>query len=528
MKPRNFLWVLFFSGGAVSAWAVTSPLVPLNDWTYSAVQKLAVCGFANSSPLSSKPLTRIQMAKIVAEAIDHIQNDDLVFSPLEDIKGLELLMDGLMQEYQKELADLGVSVAEIPGTKHSQKKHLRIQFPERVYLQKLTAGLEKGRTLLLENQGGWRIHKGFNFRADTSVYGQWDDWLTVVLSPTLRMTKSDIRLLMEQFYAETEWKNLRVTLGRQSFWWGPGYHGALVLSNNAFSLNAIRLSSSESYQLPGFLKRFGNWRTDFFLANLGAEQDIKRPKFSGLRQEWIPADWLSIGGSHTIIFGGKGAHRFTGLDLFDSYFKSESGDPGETENHLAGWDWKLTIPQIDRWIPLSRGVQVYGEYSFEDAGVDFNLITLKASASTLHGIYLPELFKICDLDFRAEFAQIDAAAYEHFFYRTGYRHKGEFLGYSTGPDSRDFYLQVKKKLNDVMQESGDVEVGIDWDLQQSGIVRQPAIQTLSELSFFFSRPGPWGLLLKTAFTVLQWKNFDHKNTPVDTDLLLSLEAVKKW
>lgn len=528
MKLRTLLWVLFFIFGSPSAWGTTSPFVPLNDWTYSAVEKLAVCGFANSFPLSSKPLTRIQMAKIVAEAIDHVQNDDLVFSPLEDVKGLELLMDGLMQEYQKELAKLGVSVAEVPEEKHPKKKRLRIQFPDRVYLQKLAAGLENGRTLLLENQGGWRVHKGFNFRADASVYGQWDDWLTVVLSPTLRLTKTDTRLLMEQFYAETEWKNLRLIVGRHSFWWGPGYHGALVLSNNAFPLDAIRFSSAESYQLPGFLKRLGNWRTDFFLSRLGAEQNIKRPKFSGLRQEWSPVDWLSMGGSHTIIFGGKGARGFTGLDLFDSYFKSESGDPGETENHLAGWDWKLTLPQIDRWIPLARGLQVYGEYSFEDAGVDLNLITLKASASVLHGVYLPDLFKISDLDFRAEFVQVDAGAYEHFLYRTGYRHKGEFLGHHAGPDSRSFYFRLTKKLANVMQQSEDVEVGIDWNLQQNGMARQQAVQTMNEFSFFFSRPGPWGLFLKTAVSLLNWKNFGNKNTPVNTDLLLSLEAVKKW
>lgn len=524
---RFFLWGFFVLCGGLPALAATSPLVPLHDWTYSAVEKLTVCGLITPGPLTSKPLTRIQMAKLVAEAVDHLQNEDVTFSPLEDVKGLELLMDGLMEEYQSELAKLGVSVAEVPETRTARKR-FQIHFPESVRFQKTMAGLGEEHTLLLENNHGWRYHKGFNLRGDAAVHGQWGDWFTIVLSPTLRITKPDTNLLMEQLYAETEWKNLRVTLGRQSFWWGPGYHGALLLSNNAFPFDAFRLASLEPYALPKFFHIPGDWQTDFFVAKLGGEQDRKHPRFSGLRQQWTPIHWLTLGGSHTVIFGGEGARDFDPEDLLGAYFKSESGNINEPENHVASWDWQLTFSRLSQWIPLARGLRVYGEYAFEDAGFDFNLITLKASASYLHGLYLADVFRIRDLDLRLELAQIDSQAYEHFFYRTGYRHKGEFLGYHTGPDSRNFYFLLTKKLTDTLESQEDVTLGAELDLQQSGMERQPYTQTLNEISLFFSRPGPWGFLLKTAFTILQWKNAGNKNSPADTDLLLSLEATRKW
>ena len=521
-----FLWVFFsLVFGNNILLAASSPLVPLNDWSYSALEKLVVCGFADADPLSSRPLTRLQMAQIVAEAVDSVQSGYVDFSALEDTKGLELLMDGLIEEYREELIVLKVNVAEISEEK-TLPKRLRIHFPERISLDKRLAAFETGRTLLVENANGWRLQKGFNLRADTSLSLQWDDWLTVAMTPSLRVAKTDTNLLLEELYAETGWKNISFSLGRQSFWWGPGYHGSLVLSNNAFPLTAFRIRSNSSYEFPGFLEKLGKWRTDFFLAQLGGEQNIKRPKFSGLRQEWSPASWLSFGGSHTIIFGGEGAREFDGFDLFSAYFKNESGNIEETENHVAGWDWQLKIPRFNPWIPFSHGIKLYGEYAFEDAGFDLNLLTLKASASHLHGLYIADLFRIRDLDFRVEFAQIDPGAYEHFLYRTGYRHKGELLGYHTGPDSRNFYCQLTKRFEDFAGDT--MEAGILWNFQQSGMSEQPLIQTLSDLSFFLSRPGPWGFLLKTTLSILHWKNFEHRSSAVDADLVLNVTAARKW
>ena len=505
--------------GFTPSWAFTSRFVPLDNWTYSAIEKLATTGFMDPTPLSTKPLTRLQVAKMVAQAIERIQKDKIKFSAFDDTKGLEQLLDGLMEEYREELVILGVSVAMVDSP--TPKKRFTLRFEE-VEFQSRTSSLEKNRVFLIENSEGWDIHHGLNIRGDMTVSGQWLDWWSIVLTPTFRFSQEDTNLLIEQLYAETEWKNLRFSAGRQSFWWGPGYHGSLILSNNSFPLDALRISSIDAYRFPWFFKKLGKWQTDFFLARLGAEQTIKRPKFSGLRQEWTPRRWLNIGFSHVVIFGGEGARGFDGVQLLRSYLESETGNIDEPENHIAGIDWRLTLPRVDRWIKISRGVELYGEFGFDDVSLDLNLLTLNTAHSDLMGIYLPDLFRINDLDLRVEYAVIDAGMYEHFFYLTGYRHKGEFIGHHLGPDSKDFFIRLIKKLEEEM------EVGFELDLHQTGIVRQPATQHLGEFKFLFARPGPWGLRLQSSFSILRWKNFGHQSTPAETDLLLGLEAGKEW
>ena len=40
--------------------------------------------------------------------------------------------------------------------------------------------------------------------------------------------------------------NVAAEVGRGTQWWGPGYHGSLLLTNHAFPLDMIKLGSDET------------------------------------------------------------------------------------------------------------------------------------------------------------------------------------------------------------------------------------------------------------------------------------------
>src|SRR4029079_6332013 len=44
--------------------------------------------------------------------------------------------------------------------------------------------------------------------------------------------------------------NVALEFGRGSQWWGPGYHGSLLLTDHAFPLDMIKLGSDEPSRMP--------------------------------------------------------------------------------------------------------------------------------------------------------------------------------------------------------------------------------------------------------------------------------------
>ena len=47
-----------------------------HHWSYDAVERLVLAGFADRTVLNTKPLTRIEMARIVAAAIEKVRDED--------------------------------------------------------------------------------------------------------------------------------------------------------------------------------------------------------------------------------------------------------------------------------------------------------------------------------------------------------------------------------------------------------------------------------------------------------------------
>ena len=74
-------------------------------------------------------------------------------------------------------------------------------------------------------------HSGWTFTSTSSAYGD---------STTYAEDGGSINLQLHKGYVKLNVFNFEVEVGRDSLWWGPGYHAALLMSNNAPPMDMIK------------------------------------------------------------------------------------------------------------------------------------------------------------------------------------------------------------------------------------------------------------------------------------------------
>src|SRR5438309_821553 len=93
--------------------------VPLKNWggfsefrdaVYDDLERLVTAGLADRVLLNTRPLSRVEAARIVARAIEKIRNDDA--GGLNARRDLEPVLDRLIEELKVELTSLGVRTSE--------------------------------------------------------------------------------------------------------------------------------------------------------------------------------------------------------------------------------------------------------------------------------------------------------------------------------------------------------------------------------------------------------------------------------
>ncbi len=155
-------------------------------------------------------------------------------------------------------------------------------------------------------------------------------------------------------YIAGKFGNWIVTAGQQDRWWGSGWEGSLILSNNARPVPEIALDRAVSMPFETkWLSWIGPWRlTTFFGQMEGSRNDYAHPVFWGMRVSARPLDGLEIGLERTAQLCGEG--RSCTWDDFWNMFSGndnagENVDPAdEPGNQLASWDIRWASP-IGDW-----------------------------------------------------------------------------------------------------------------------------------------------------------------------------------
>jgi hypothetical protein len=235
-----------------------------------------------------------------------------------------------------------------------------------------------------------------------------------------------------------------LVIGKDSQWWGPGQHGALLLTDNAEPFTMIKIQNPSPITLPWIFKHLGPFGFTFFVTNLEKARPVPEPQLYGLRLDFKPSPYIEIGLERTVIFGGEGRPDNLKNLLYSLFGQSHGGQDYSSSTYTniddqrAGFDIKLTIP----W--HVQPMQLYIEADGEDVA---SHRPLPIRWAYLGGLYLPKILDAERFDLRLEYATTRGDSENPYVWYTNdtytsYTYKGDIIGHHMGTDSSDWFLET--------------------------------------------------------------------------------------
>jgi hypothetical protein len=453
----------FPSHGAASA------NLPLHHWSYDAIERLLALGVIDRALIGAKPYSRMQAAQYVARAIERVRVDEVALDGREAIA--EPLLERLQAEFRPELIRLGIVRAR-PGDKIGP-----LRVGARVTSEFDASSIGGGQTVRFrENRGGEYYVNGVQNQTDVRGWVELGDWAALMAQPKfisnrhllgIGATNNSDNFYLREFSLKLIYANIALEAGRGTQWWGPGYHGSLLLTDHAFPMDMIKLGTERPFQLPGFLSGLGEWKVNAFLAQLERNRDFSRARVFGLRISYLPTSWLEFGLTRLTQFGGRGRDQSFPETIVDTYIHPSNQGADKDVNEQAMADFRLRIPSVPYLIPFPAGLQLYGELGTEDK---WSQLPLPNRTAFLAGIYIPQVFEGDTMDLRIEYADTDFGRQRHpeltqvwynsGTYTSGMRYRGFPLGHNMGTDGIDFFVRTTRYLTDTVQ------LGANFNIQE--------------------------------------------------------------
>ena len=446
--------------------------LPLKNWggfseyrdaTYDDLERLVTAGLADRTLLNTKPINRIEAARIVARAIERIRRDEP--DDLNLRRDLEPVLDRLMEEFKVELASLGVQV---PDNAPAPSPY---SFTPVDRAQAFSALATHGFSLV--NEQGTSVKRTFNMGLTFESRAQLWDYLTFYIQPELLANEDYTSARLITGYAKLTLWNVELLVGRDSIAWGPGYHNNMVFSSNAAPLDQIRLGSAEPFLLPWIGQWIGPMKAMIFLAQLEERRDHKHAKISGMRVTASPATWIELGASRAVLFDGccpyLSASKYFGAIFNPSFGDDSAQHPENRTDNVFSVDGELRFRNLDRYYFPSRDLRLYGEFYWDDtcgecgpsSGIGHflatNLLPKGSTVGAVGGVHLLGLFGQDWLEARFEYARTSPESYNNSDFTSGYWTRGHVIGDFIGTNGRDYFARVSARL------APNLMLGVDFD-----------------------------------------------------------------
>jgi hypothetical protein len=484
------------------------------NWTYDAIKKLVLAGLTDRAVLNTKPMTRLEMARIVAQAIAKITGDE--GGQYADRRDLEDTLYRLLEEFQPDLAGLGVEAALQQG-----KPPGFFQIKPLDKLQVRTAYSKENYDL--ENNQGDSFEEGFNSRLATFSRGQVGDFFSATLSPELRINEegSVNARVLEGFAAFTLY-NVEAGGGRESLWWGPGFNGSMLLSTNGRPFDLIKVAAAEQFTLPWIFEYLGPTKLTYFLGQLGAGGEFPHTKVTGLRLNFTPASFLELGFSRVVQFNGEGRPAVGFGDYLQILFGPGSDNLNSplNNNTLLSADFSLRLTNVSRYLPVFRDLELYGELGWDDTCCNGVLIPLLPGG--IIGLYSPNLFGSAQTELRIEYAATSKIQFNSNIYSSGYAFEGRPIAHFIGTKGKDFFVRIGRWFGP------DVLVGLGFDQSKIGLVTAGGTSLPREKRYVAELDVSYRVSkMLTLFGAYRYTSSDNQGSVPDlniTNHLLRLEA----
>ena len=238
--------------------------------------------------------------------------------------------------------------------------------------------------------------------------------------------------------------NWSIAASTENRWWGPGWDGSLILSNNARPIPSITVDRvfNDPFRTR-WLSWIGPWDLSVVFGQFEKEREVPDARFFGMRFNFRPLPSLEIGLSRTAQWCGDG--RPCDLDTFFDLLVGRDNRGGEgieienePGNQLAGLDFRWTPPFLDRSFGL------YGQFIGEDEAGGFPSRYVGQVGVDWNGYLFDRWSTRAFAEFAGtacqfhESSKLYNCAYNHVIYETGYRYRGQSVGHAADNDAELF------------------------------------------------------------------------------------------
>ena len=446
--------MVLFSISWYSTISYASTNIPLDSPFYRNIDSLIACGLIKSDLSSTKPFTRAEAGRLLAEAI---YNSEMEGIPV----ACSGLLDRMAEEYEEEISEATIRGG-APGTflKPLDEFSITYNFLDGPFSKFNNEGIDyfDGSNAMIQFQSRARLWRVFSFYIQpVAIYNQNLKGIEENNETEFRLHKGYVKFTVDNF--EIEW-------GKDSLWWGPGYHGALLMSNNARPFDMIKISNPRATLLPSIFRYLGPFRYSLFFSELDKEATSKHPpnsKLLGLRFDFKPHPLLELGISYLTHCNGNrpGIGGLNNSDYLYMIFSNECRDFDKRDsNKEFAVDGALTIPNISEIVPVVDSIKLYAEWGAEDSGVPPD------RRAYLLGIVFNDIFTAQGLKLTIEYANLSPKSSAGSWYTHSVwpmKHHGREFGHHAGTDSDDLFIELSHAIKDKFLYK------VGFDKERSGI-----------------------------------------------------------
>ena len=475
----------------------------LTDRAYRDLDKLVAFGFCGPTIKDQRPYARSEFARLVAQAIEkrnameaapqEAQGFERLYAERKRLKYIDEIIKRMTEEFREELVERGAMEGEAPAISGHPVEKLRMDLiysssaplriiPDNGYgtidaLADPFLAYRDGRHLVDGAQSSFEFDNRFRFGRHFAL-----EVTPRVESNSWREGDANVEALLQRGYGVLQAGNAALAFGRRSVAWGPGKRGALLVTNNARSLDMVEFLTPSPGRLPWVFSHLGQWRISLLGANLGPDASFRYGWMGAWRLSYLPARYVEVGIGHTVLMGGEGAPSLTALEVVGEYFGFRPGgsSPGDKNgaNQMMEGSVLLRIPQL--W-----GVEIYGVLANEDKRDTLKRF-LRDGSSYLAGLYLPRLNPSGTADFRFEFRRMCAIMYRHGLFWKGSTLNSLIIGDNLGPDAMGAGGVFRYELSPRFE----VNAAFDWEVRRSDIHGDSGDPDGSLGDIVVVRPGP--------------------------------------
>jgi hypothetical protein len=404
---------------------MASPYVPIDSWIYPSLERLIALGYMRSNMIGMRPWTRMACARMLEDAGDRLQNDDVeageagkIYKTLTNEFAPEITrLDGgpnvgarVDSIYTRVMGVSGTPLRD--GYNFGQtivNDYGRPYWTGVNNVTGVTADAEAG-PLAFSFQGEYQHASAMPSDSPQALAAIGAANFTPPL-PNGTATVNQFRLLNSAVLLNIN--NLQFSFGEQTQWMGPGEAGSLLMSNNAAPFPAFKIDDVVPHEIPGLSKILGPVRAEFFIGQLSGHQwefcaastcqsypgypNVVGPNISpqpfihGEKISFQPTPNLEIGMGVTAMFGGPGLPVTFG-NYFRTYYAHSPTAVNNPGKRISAADLSYRVPGLRNWLTFYLDSLVVDEVS--------PIGSTRANVNP--GIYMPQFPKILKLQLRAE------------------------------------------------------------------------------------------------------------------------------